>query len=325
MISLDTLPRCSCGRRRQVWNSGGASISPYLVQQSYVCNSCKKVANFMAKGTERIFFYPTTEPAKTEAIDQWINGCLMAAWRDRETRLEQAREPIANAWVLQKKSALGIPPGMDINAYPLKEKVEEFFAAYDDFRRTPEYLTPPGFENRIIPPQMPEGIAVFIDVSTERGVCEWQEVGREESLQQPVPPDPIRVHHDAYYAKVFTKLKQTLGCDFNPVESPNQYCGNTRLKPWYTFKLGEHTVIMGPRKRVTHIEIASDGEFDASEIRKAAEKANVTFSSSRTQGKQNSVQTRTYVHAWFGQENQIDQFLEILGRECLKSTQAVPA
>jgi hypothetical protein len=120
------------------------------------------------------------------------------------------------------------------------------------------------------PPELPIGVVAHI--STRLGeVIEWGPViTARETKGIAAPEDPIAVRHRVYW----TALLAELGIS-QYRQIPNGYNGD-KLEPWYTFNLCGAEVTVGPRHRVSVIEV-NEPDFDSSALAGLACRDAVTF------------------------------------------------
>ncbi len=311
MLSED-LPKCLCDKKK--WKPGSAMLSADLNQQVYQCGNCGRAAIFLSHhGGNVLVIAKTVVQELSEATYTWLNEVVLPTWRDCEERLAQARKPVEQRWCNYACDEVGIPRGSEFEKVPeaKHQQWRDFWRLLNEY---PLYRTPAGFERPLIPPQLPEGLVAYLLLRHQEGNTKWEEIKREDSMALPVPPDPIRVKHDAFYNEVFTTLGQNLGHDFVTEHVVNQYCG-AKNEPWFQFTLGNNTLVVGPRKRVTAIKVISPEGLNTEGIRNAAKKEETTYYANCGWQSEDPVAMTLEVHAW--NKEQLLQFLNIIGTESL--------
>jgi hypothetical protein len=170
------------------------------------------------------------------------------------------------------------------------------------------------------PPRVPgEDVIVWIEHVTPSGDSfplvhqmrpdtSWERVDPESTQSLPIPPDPIRVNHDALFNSIFLAVGIP---ESARKEIPNRYYNDKSNKePWYSIRIGEVEFTVGPRKRVIAIELTRpDGkDFDEGQhpfghriLNDLATKDRTTYSAS---------EATISVHAW-GKDKAIE-YLGIL-------------
>ncbi len=307
----EKLPKCLCGERK--WNPRGANLSS-LSQQGFKCDNCERDAHFLSHAGGNVFLV-ALEPSSgiSDSVNYWLNAVLMPTWRDAEERLKEARKPMEELWLELACQTLSLPSGSTFDQVP-KELQKQWWKHWDLLRTFKSYLKPSGFTKPPIPPKLPAGLTAFLCLSEVQGEYVWEQVNREESLAQSVPPDPIRTKHDAFFADVFRTLRDQLGCDIDPELTANEYYPS-ESEPWFKFRIGENRFVVGPRKRVTAIKLYSPQGIATEEIRTIATALNVTYiADDAWQGGAVSAKS-IEVHAW--NKEQLLQFLGILGKQSL--------
>jgi hypothetical protein len=136
---------------------------------------------------------------------------------------------------------------------------------------------PTGYHRPDIPlpslPQIPT--CVIVRVRPKDGA--WKEVPHRISAKLPVPPDPIRVRHDAWFGAAFERLKAD-GFDISRKETHNRYHQDVNnSEPWYVFTYGDGEFLIGPRKRVTNITVLYGAPKMVTTIRDIALADDVTY------------------------------------------------
>ncbi len=308
------LPNCLCGAKS--WDPRGGSFSPTLSQHNFWCPNCERHSIFMSNGGGNVLlmFPPQNESLSDDVINTWLNEVLLPTWRYRKQCLEEARSPIEERWWNYVCDEVDVPRGTTYDKVP-EDRREQWRAFWDTLNKYVLYRIPgEAFKKPVIPPLLPEGLTAYLLIEGCENFFKWEEVNREESNSQVVPPDPIRVRHDAFYEKVFTDLKESLGIDFTIEHVPNGYCG-AKAEPWFKFTLGENTLIVGPRKRVIAIIVNAPKGISTEVIRAAAMEVETTYVADGAWKTDVPIASNLEVHAW--NENQLLSFLTIIGLESL--------
>lgn len=154
----------------------------------------------------------------------------------------------------------------------------------------------PGIPAAPIPPRVPgDEIAVWVLRRWQNGERDWVAIDAAQTQDLPVPPDPIRVRHDAYFSAVF----EAVGLSDEPrVEIPNRYYRDTFNKePWYEFNLGSFKLTIGPRKRVVSITVESEDVFDPTPLQALGAHDGVTYEDDQWKSDKKQARSAT-IHAW---------------------------
>lgn len=153
-----------------------------------------------------------------------------------------------------------------------------------------------GLPEAPIPPRIPgDEIAVWL-LRGRLSEHVWRAVDPAETQELPVPPDPIRVRHDAYFKEVFEAVGLT---DTPRTEIPNTYYRDTFNKePWYEFEVNGFKLVIGPRKRVISMSIARGEPFDPSPLTTLGERDNVTYDANGGWKSKDKQATSAMIHAW---------------------------
>lgn len=142
----------------------------------------------------------------------------------------------------------------------------------------------------VLPPALPQGIEAFVLRSNPPSNKEgdypfeahksqdekylWWKVPFEFSQKILPVTDPIRVRHDALFAEVRASLPPDIE---HWTEIPNQYSArSSKLEPWFSFSYGNHTFIIGPRKRVYSLAMYSKKTADYQTLAKIGEEDETT-------------------------------------------------
>lgn len=308
----EQLPGCICDRG--VWITGSAIIG-CGTQQWFTCNYCNKVAVFLLEdgGNAFLNMWPFTN---VMPCSEWVNDVLMVTWRANAAKIKEARDLIeARYWDLACR-AVQVPPKTPFYRVP-DDKQDLFRRVYDGYMEDTVWQKPEGVEFYSIPPRIPNGIAqCFIQIGEDANKPIWKQIKHQETAELPLPIDPIRVQHDAYFGEVFGSLRKELGVEIVTEEIPNQFTSGWKPQPWFKFMIGDNTFVVGPRKRVDAILVQSLAGFQTTEIRKVAlDEDKVTYSpDGRWHGKADTAKTLE-VHAWT--QEKLIQYLTILGKASL--------
>ncbi|MBI4414672.1 MAG: hypothetical protein HY566_00350 [Candidatus Kerfeldbacteria bacterium] len=241
--------------------------------------------------------------------DDYLNEKLLAFWRTRANQREQIRRRLSGAFCATLHEKYGLP--MDANRDEIPQEFRETWEnELREFYNSPTYGRP-ALDGDPTPPQLPPFL--FVRLLSEDGTSVWTTVDHRHAATLTVPQDPIRVGHDAFYAGLFVDLTQALGVPMVTQEAPNRYSDNSRLEPWYTFRLGTTMFTVGPRKRVISIEARNDAGLDTTEIRSVAQQDKVTYEADGGWQSEKERSRSIVIHAW-SREKAL-QYLTILGRE----------
>lgn len=101
----------------------------------------------------------------------------------------------------------------------------------------------------------------------------WYPVDHELSAQVPMPVDPIRIRHDARWAKIH----ETLNLGDVPRTKNGYGEDKLNLEPWFKLELDNATIKYGPRKRVDSIEVSAKTLFDVTRISALGASDGVTY------------------------------------------------
>lgn len=303
-------PECLCSTKR--WNSSGANIMPMLQSQWFTCSGCGRPAVSISSGIGHAFIIPT------DAINEfpkdgmeWVNSALLVTWRDTQDRLNKARDAIEEASCKVFCEGEDLPRDSTMHDMNKDQRVR-FQAMFDVLRNSENWISPEGFEEQRLPPQIPGCVTVFYPL----GVGTWRVIKHAETTDLEIPTDPVRVRHDAYFNEVFSTLEGEFG-QINRTEVHNQYCGLENV-PWFTFSLGKCDFTVGPRKRVIAIKVGVSEGLDTKSIRDVALADETTYTADGAW--QSSVDNAKVieVHAWT--KEKLIEYVTILGRAGIAST-----
>ncbi|MDO8430556.1 MAG: hypothetical protein Q7S72_01030 [Candidatus Taylorbacteria bacterium] len=310
------LPNC-CSRTRE-WLTTGGVFGANLIQQTFKCGDCGRQAIFLSPGINNVLLVATEEGGELPIVlSDWCNTALLPTWRDSEERLNVARKIIDTRWWEYACDEVGVPYGTQTKDVP-EDRRQQWMDFWDLRLKYQPYMTPAGFEKRVIPPQLPEGLFAYLFIK-EQDKAKLVKVDHKESMAQSVPPDPIRVNHDIFFREVFDSLRKSIPCEFIPEQVRNEYCG-AENQPWFRFTIGKNLITVGTRKRVFAIKVASPDGFNTGQIRnhpnvQGGEKTTYVVNDN-WQGK-DLIAKKLEVHAWT--KEQLTQFLEILSKESLNT------
>jgi len=166
-----------------------------------------------------------------------------------------------------------------------------------------------GFPEVPIPPQVPgDEVVVYVHRPTDHGWV-WEHIDPDKTQNLEIPPDPIRVYHDALYEEIF---KET-GLSSSPrAEIPNGYYSDKfKNEPWYEFEINGFKLTVGPRKRVISITLQRDEEFEVLALKALGERDGVTYTANDGWKSDLKVATSANLHAW-GKEKAIEYIKAML-------------
>jgi hypothetical protein len=235
---------------------------------------------------------------------EWLNGPLQVTLRAYDEAVEAVRLAVDKAeWEL-RCDFLGLPRGTKVQ-YAVAPPYEKYLRRPDGSdvtdegtirrfcaEREPRYprgaLVVP-----VVPPKLPDCLTAY--VRTAEGW--WDRVDRAESSALSVPPDPIRVRHDAFFGEIFAALRAA-GVEVSPREVSNQYYEDRNCaEPWYAFDVAWRRFTVGPRKRV--ISVTVEGEsFHAGELRNLAERDGVSYWADESWKSGRTWPGKVTIHAW---------------------------
>jgi len=310
----EQLPTCIFGHKN--WRPGGAQLGPGYDQEWFSCHDCGLTALYLSEDGGNLFLIlqQLDGDQLTKEISTWLNDTLRVFWRANAAELKKVRDAIETVYWDRACEAVGVPLKTPWHKVP-KDKLKRFQEIGGKYTEISEWHKPRGIDLSPIPPKLPVGVTCFILKGRDGDRFNWKWVSHEETAQIEVPPDPVRVRHDAYFSEVFETIRKELGIEFVPEEVPNCYCG-FKAQPWFQFKIGENTFVVGPRKRVVAILVASQSGLATDEIRKVAlDEDNVTYSPNGKWHGTDAVASTLEVHAWT--KEKLIQYLMILGKASL--------
>jgi len=304
-------PSCVCGAH--AWESGGGSFGGSVSSQWFTCPSCGRKALDLCAGSNQAFVQmaSASEYSKLDNHLGYINEILLVAFRANGEKCQKARDAMSLAHKNKWFAEHDLPLDSDVTTFS-KELRGEYSDSFYEMDKQPEYRCPIGFECSVLPPQIPKELVIRLGNFTGRGAERWTLADNATSQLLPLPIDPIRVRHDAYFLPLFEKLG--LG---HPTEITNQYCG-AKCEPWYQFIIGECTFVVGPRKRVDNIEVfcPSGKQLDTTAIAAVAKADDTTYYADEGWKSDAPKATKVCVHAW--NKEKLEQYLTILMDEARK-------
>lgn len=181
--------------------------------------------------------------------------------------------------------------------YEVSRHATEILEKFEEFKETKrfcDYRT--GAPNPPIPPKIPgEEVAVWIR-KWDGKEATWEHIDPDRTQELVVPPDPIRVRHDALFGEIFEET----GLGSSPrVEIPNRYYGDKfKNEPWYEMKVNGFTLVIGPRKRVISVTLSRDEPFPVTSLRELGERDGVTYTADGGWKSDLKEATSANLHAW---------------------------
>lgn len=311
-MTPEALPSCICGAKQ--WIPGGAMLAPDIHHQQFTCNHCSRPAVDIATAGGHAFMI-STEKNKELPIDgvAWINSVLLIAWRDIEYKRQQAREKIeTHVWdTTCEKLKLSSETLLKDMKPEQKKYMQDMLK---ELHASTQWLTPPGFCDIKLPPQLPESLTMYLYAKKNK----WHKVDPYKTKDLPIPPDPIRVAHDTYFDDVFYELEKKFGA-IDRTRVRNRYTG-AQNQPWYEFKIKNFVFVFGPRKRVTAIQATTEGIIATKNIRSIAVADNTTYYADGDWQSDIPRAKKIEVHAWT--KDKLIEYLTILIRTSLSKQPA---
>ena len=273
----ESLPVCACLGRR-AWRDGGCQLGGPLNQMHKVCESCGRVAVELMHEGGHAFLVPSLQ-SFADGDYEWVNNVLLRTWRDYAARFRGACDSEGAGVLAAVNTALGLPAdtkGDTVPSHRYREWSDALNNADEAIRAAVRHR--PEFRDGVTPPSVP---ATVICHTRVRG--EWRRHTTEATRDVPVPPDPIRVSHDRFFADLFDAIRVRFqGVLIESTETPNRYYRDeANNEPWYVLSVNDRSIVVGPRKRV--IVVAVEGRIRADyEARFAAmaERDRVTYDAS---------------------------------------------
>lgn len=266
MLSEDA-PRCLCGAHN--WEGRGASIGR-MTQESFQCRTCGRMICVLWAYSNGVAFQHVLRTGDIGEFTDWANKVLLVTLRAEGEKIEAARGAFLDAAWQTFLSEHNLPADTkEVPEHLQKAKTDWWYS--DRASESPQYRRPPGFDLPPLPANVPDNMYLLL---VNNGPGErYVPVDNAATKGLPVPADPIRVRHDAYYLPIFAEL----GIQADELSLiRNEYCG-AENEPWYAFTVGTVVFKVGPRKRVTSIQVESDAPLDVRAISAVAQADGVTY------------------------------------------------
>lgn len=249
-------PPCpNCGA---LWIAGGGMYGAG-VQQWFKCE-CGAAAVYLSSSGGATFLAAAPEAAK-EPLNNYINHVVFPYLQMVGADVEAAWESYVAGRFPKVKT--------DEDRERYTEEHREFLIG----RRSPQL------------PCIPKGITGYAPRTGEG----WVRMDPEESAKRPRAHDVRRAGHEAYFSRIFDAVRTATGTAFIPERIANRYYDDIRSsEPWFAFDVHETAFIVGPRKRVVHIE-AAGLPSGTSPISRLGKRDDVTYEES---------EGSAMIHAW---------------------------
>ena len=308
-MSTENLPDCPCGANQ--WEGGGGQFGPGYQFYGRHCESCGNILHYVGReGWGVILIAPK---ADEDALVEFINTSMAiqaraykAVWREVADKQEKAAfDALCREWGLYpdkgvKYTYLHDLPKVKVTHTRRDGSTYEFDELQTEYRDSDGNkidVDTKAFSNAVrdlpqIGPccvrapdvvNLPDGVTAYVMRDGNWDLVELPTDDVNELLgvrKDTMPADPLRVSWDAYFDKVFEQVVDATGVPIARMEIPNRYYDDkTKAEPWWQFKIGDKTIIVGPRKRVINIQVESDEPFDPAPLKALGERDNVTFSS----------------------------------------------
>lgn len=308
-------PKCMCGAHE--WNPGGGSFGG-MSQQWFQCNVCKRWAMDLWAHSCGCFLISDhkVEGEDFKPFIDYINEVILVTFRIEGDKIEKARRAIVDKWWDKFRETHNVPEGIrlgdlrdtDPEAYEVGHK------EYDAILNSTEYRRPAGYEKSPMTPKLPVGLEMYRHVFVD-GKSDWELVDHNDTMALLLPVDPILIENQEYYRPIFQKLAEELAIKIVPVEVQNRYCG-TKNEPWYLWQIGNVEFVVGPRKRVTSIQVTAPNGIDTDAIRTIAQADNVTYTAEGHWQDTRQIAKALEVHAW--SKEKLEEYLRALLMEVKK-------
>jgi len=268
MLTQD-LPRCLvCGAHD--YSPGGGHFSPAMCQQNFSCQKCNAHVEYANIDRGNILMFNPTQ-----AHFEYVNRVLLTVWRTWSAEAEKARGIIRREHLRTVNVILGLPPDTngstiaDDHRKEWRQALEEREEMDWDAISFPTGMEPP------VPPQMPADLIACMRLRGDR----WSpRINPADTKQLEIPPDPIRVHHEARFMEIFERVRVATGVTAEREEIPNEYYDDKyQHEPWYRFGVGDGLVTVGPRKRVIAVRGNRARPFDVCALRDIAKSDGVSW------------------------------------------------
>lgn len=268
----EQLPPCLlCGER--MYDSGGASISPLLVQEWFQCRSCDGRVLSLWKGTGYLIYFPDTaftaqrqEKHLNPGLAAWVDDVVLVTLRDFEARREAAKR---RAWLaflpgfLERHNVMETEPGCiayhQLPTQAAKDEIDEWERKSHD---------QPGFDSAPSLAQIPDLVWVYGHDGNK-----WRVQDKDASHRVPLPRDPITVENAEYWGSILAEVGIT-----KYEETENRYSSDSsKIRPWFTFDVDDVEFVVGWRTRVVELVASSKRTIDFSSVEELGQRDNVTF------------------------------------------------
>jgi hypothetical protein len=294
----EELPYCICGHKN--WRPGGSYFG-MLSQQWFTCLHCRRVAMDLFAHNNGCFIIPSDVRGEINAHEDYINDVLLVTFLIAGKEAEKARGDVwKRIWedFCQEHSISPDTKPTDLSPDLRSLETDKWY----EMQKLKEWRCPVGFERSVTPPQIPEGLTIYLLIKGEEPP-QWELVNREETLSLPLPVDPILIDHQEFYNRVFENFQSF---NLERKEIPNEYCG-AKNQPWYEFTFRGATFKVGPRKRVDAIKVQAPKGIFTPRIEALARADAVTFTAEHRKG---SRAEELEVHAWT--EEKLVEYLQTL-------------
>jgi hypothetical protein len=259
---------CTCNN----YKPGGGRFGGEVSQQGFSCGTCGVDVMLLSMDMCHVLLY-----APTDAHTEYVNRYLLSAWRAWKTQVELLRSKIRMEHLHVVNEAMGLP--QETTGYTVgEERYSEWARRLDEMAREHRLtiLFPPDCEPCPLPPQMPGDMLAMHRPTLGGG---WVRIMPEETRLLRIPPDPIRVHHEAVFTEIRHRVEAVTSQAIIFDQIPNEYFDDKYARePWYTFRMPRGTIVIGPRKRVISIQARDcDPPISTEALYALAERDNVTW------------------------------------------------
>lgn len=246
-----------------------------------------------------------------EVLNDYVNGTLATQARHHDRACDHVRETIEKHLWDEFCRTLGFPNGVKEKYSPealgltytdndgapveLGDKAQAYDEGRHDFYNKNRATLN---KWRFIPPPVPVNVPAELTVYWQPQGYEapydapWVLVPHSYEPWIPLPEDPLRAEHDAFYREVFAAVKVRLGYDLSVIlnEIPNEYLSkdsmNRVFKPWYKGRVqGTYSgldIKVGPRSKVQSLTFNYGKGYDGKPrtphaLKALAERDKVTY------------------------------------------------